>query len=232
MKVLMKSMAAITLSVGLGLSTQSAIAGCGADGFATAGMKPMVYRDGAGGGLIRTNGLLNWGPFSITEITGLWKFVFTAQGNTGSKAPPNALPLPDGAIVDAGFATWHDDGTELMNSGRAPASGSFCMGVWKQIGSSSYRLNHWALSWIPDYHPGQTQSWSELSGGVDEAFAALGPTNIQELVTVGGHGNSYTGSFRLTQYVNDGTKTPITDVSRAPVAFVIVGTISATRITP
>lgn len=232
MKVLMKSMAAITLFVGVGLSTQAALAGCGADGLAAAGMKPMVYRDDGAGGLIRTNGFLNWGPFNTAEITGLWKFVFTAQGNTGSKAPPNALPLPDGAIVDAGFATWHDDGTELMNSGRAPASGSFCMGVWKQVGSSSYRLNHWALSWIPDYHPGQTQSWSELPGGVDEAFAALGPTNIQETVTLSGRGNSYTGSFRLTQYVNDGKKAPITDVSQAPVAFVIVGTISATRITP
>ena len=104
-------------------------------------------------------------------------------------------------MVDAGFVTWHDDGTELMNSGRAPASGSFCMGVWKQVGNSTYKLNHWALSWIPDYQPGQTKSWSELSGGgVDETFQAFGPANIEEVVTLSNRGNGYTGSFRLTQY--------------------------------
>ena len=104
-------------------------------------------------------------------------------------------------MVDAGFVTWHDDGTELMNSGRAPASGSFCMGVWKQVGNSTYKLNHWALSWIPDYQPGQTKSWSELpGGGVDETFQAFGPANIEEVVTLSNRGNGYTGSFRLTQY--------------------------------
>lgn len=30
--------------------------------------------------------------------------------------------LKSGYLVDAGFVAWHDDGTELMNSGRAPAS--------------------------------------------------------------------------------------------------------------
>ncbi|MGH8268871.1 MAG: hypothetical protein ACRES1_02325, partial [Steroidobacteraceae bacterium] len=87
-----------------------------------------------------------------------------------------------------------------------------------------------ALSWIPDYQPGVTDSWSQLPGGIDEAFHAFGPANIQETVTLAGR-NSYTGTFRLTQYVNDGTKTPITDTSSAPVAFVIVGKVTATRVT-
>jgi hypothetical protein len=164
-------------------------------------------------------------------ITGLWKFTFTAEGDTGSGAPSNALPLPDGAPVDAGFVTWHDDGTELMNSGRTPASGSFCMGVWKQVGPLTYKLNHWALSWIPDYQPGATDSWSQIPEGIDEMFHAFGPTNIQETLTLSKDTKSYKGAFRLTQYVNDGTKTPITDTSGAPIAFVIVGTVSATRIT-
>lgn len=118
-----------------------------------------------------------------------------------------------------------------MNSGRAPASGSFCMGVWKQVGPRTYRLNHWALSWIPDYQPGITDSWSQLPGGIDEAFHALGPANIQETITLSGDRNGYQGRFLLKQYVNDGTKTPINDVSGAPVAFVIVGKVTATRVT-
>ena len=105
------------------------------------------------------------------------------------------------------------------------------MGVWKQVGPSTYKLNHWALSWIPDYHPGATNSWSQIPGGIDETFQAFGPTNIQETLTLSRDGKSYQGNFLLTQYVNDGTKTPITDTSGAPVAFVIVGTVSATRIT-
>ncbi|HEX3844445.1 MAG TPA: hypothetical protein VHV80_08800 [Steroidobacteraceae bacterium] len=213
---------------GLILATGQAMAACGMGGIGHAGAKPMAYRSDDGGSLFRTSFLE---PFYTSPITGLWKFVFTAKGDTGSHAPSNALPLPDGALVDAGFVTWHDDGTELMNSGRAPSSGSFCMGVWKQVGSRTYKLNHWALSWIPDYQPGVTNSWSQLPGGTDEALHAFGPTNIQETVSLTGGNNGYTGTFRLTQYVNDGTKTPITDTTGAPVAFVIVGTLSATRVT-
>jgi hypothetical protein len=229
MRVSTRSMAAVLAFAGMALCTEVAMAGCGPGAAGAAGMKPMVYRDDGRGGLVRTN---FFGPFTTSGITGLWKFELTAKGNTGPNAPAGALPLPDGAPVDAGYATWHDDGTELMNSGRAAASGNFCMGVWKQIGFETFQLNHWALAWIPDYQPGQTQSWSALSGGVDEAFHALGPVNIREVVTLSDHDNGYTGTFRLTQYVNDGTKGPITDTSAAPVAFVVVGTLTGTRITP
>jgi len=227
MKISTKMMTAVITLGGLTLAAGQAMAGCGTTEARTAGAKPMVYRSDGSGELFRTS----FGPFNTSEITGLWKFVFTAEGDVGPGAPPNALPLPNGTPVDAGFVTWHDDGTELMNSGRTPASGSFCMGVWKQVGPHTYRLNHWALSWIPDYQPGVTNSWSEISGGIDEIFHAFGPTNIQETITLNGRGNSYTGSFRITQYVNDGTKSPINDTEGAPVAFVIVGSISATRVT-
>ena len=209
----------------LAASSFAAHAGCG-DGF-----KPAVYHPDESGGMIRTH-FDYFGPYHSADITGLWKFVFTAQGNTGPDAPEHALPIPDGVPVDAGYVTWHDDGTELMNSGRAPASGSFCMGVWKQIGNDTYRLEHWALSWIPDYQPGVTQSWGQVPGGIDETFKAFGPTNIQEVVSLTDHDNKYTGSFRLTQYVNDGSTNPITETAGAPIAFVIVGKISAVRINP
>jgi hypothetical protein len=104
------------------------------------------------------------------------------------------------------------------------------MGVWKQTGHSTYKLSHWAISWIPDYHPGTTDSWSQIPGGLDEVFKAFGPTSIEETITLGPRGDSYTGKFVLTQYVNDGTKTPIYETNGAPVAFVIVGTVSATRV--
>src|SRR5438045_3062348 len=50
-------------------------------------------------------------------ITGFWKV---------------QLALPDGTIIDQGYATWHADGTEILNSSRPPISGNFCMGVWKR----------------------------------------------------------------------------------------------------
>ncbi len=58
------------------------------------------------------------------SIVGLWQVTFTSKDTPG---------IPDGTVVDAGFATWHADGTEIMNSGRPPITGNFCMGVWKQV---------------------------------------------------------------------------------------------------
>lgn len=227
MKILIKSTTAVIALGGLVFGTGQAMAGCGGAAAAAAGMKPMVYRFDGSGHFVRTG---FYGPFFASPITGLWKFTFSAHGDIGTAAPPNALPLPDGTPVDAGFVTWHDDGTELMNSGRTPASGSFCMGVWKQTGPKTFKLNHWAISWIPDYQPGLTNSWSQIPGGLDEVFKAFGPANIEETITLTGE-NSYKGSFRLTQYVNDGTHGSITDVSSAPVAFVIVGDVNAQRVT-
>jgi hypothetical protein len=111
-------------------------------------------------------------------IVGLWKVTFVSKNSPG---------IPDGVVVDAGYVTWHSDGTELMNSGRPPASGNFCMGVWKQIGPSTYKLNHFALSWDPT---GTTM---------------VGPANIREEVTLSRSKNSYTGSFTIDQYDQSGT---------------------------
>jgi hypothetical protein len=204
------------------LGTQEARAGCGPD--TRGAMTPAVYRmdrpGGDGGARLLLTDFEDWrGPLVNAPITGLWKFTFTGQGNTGPAAMFNGQP------VDAGFVTWHDDGTELMNSGRAPVSGSFCMGVWKRTSPTTYRLNHWALSCVPDYHPGiTTWSWP-----LDEALQPLGPTNIQETLTMAGDQNHYSGRFTLTQYEYDGTN--VTDAEPTKVALVIVGVVSATRIT-
>lgn len=105
----------------------------------------------------------------MDPIVGLWKFTFEAGGN----------------VIDAGYHTWHADGTELINSGRPPMSGSFCMGVWKRSGNS-YRLNHWALSWDPT---GQT---------------LIGPANLHEAVSLGKESKTYSGTFTIDQYDTNG----------------------------
>jgi hypothetical protein len=126
-------------------------------------------------------------------ITGLWSFTFISQGTVG---------IPDGTVIDAGYVTWHADGTELMNSGRAPLTGSFCMGVWKQTNWRTFTLNHFALSWSPD------------------GSALVGPANIKETVTVDFAGDSYTGMFSLDQYDTKGNSLAH-----------VVGQVNAKRIT-
>lgn len=131
----------------------------------------------------------------LEPITGLWQFTFTSKNNPG---------IPDGTQLDAGFVTWHADGTELMNSGRAPQTGSFCMGVFRHTSVYGYKLNHYALSWDP-------------TGTV-----FVGPTNIREQLKLDRSGNAYTGSVAITQFAADGTT----------VLAHINGNVSAHRLTP
>ncbi|HVS24363.1 MAG TPA: hypothetical protein VMU03_11610 [Gammaproteobacteria bacterium] len=108
-------------------------------------------------------------------IVGLWKVQFIVDDGS-----------PNGLVIDDGYATWHSDGTELMNSSRPPMTGNFCMGVWKRTGPSTFSLNHFALSWDPT------------------GTQFIGPANIRETVTVDRRANNYTGSFTITQYAPDG----------------------------
>jgi hypothetical protein len=112
-------------------------------------------------------------------IVGFWHVKFVSKGSAG---------IPDGAEVDAGYAQWHSDGTEIMNSaGRSPISGSFCLGVWKQTGERNYKLNHFAAAWDP------TGSF------------LIGPTNIQETVTLDPDKDSFAGTFTIDVYNETGT---------------------------
>jgi hypothetical protein len=86
-------------------------------------------------------------------------------------------------VFDAGYEQWHSDGTEIYNSGsRAPDTGSFCMGVWQQIGPRHYGLNHRAIGWAP--------------GGTMPAYVAT----ILEDVTLSANGESFSGSYIVTAY--------------------------------
>ena len=105
-------------------------------------------------------------------IVGFWKVTFRSQGNPG---------IQDGTVIDAGFAQWHSDGTEILNSSRPPATSNFCLGVWKRVERSRYKLNHFGLS-------------SDLNGNM------IGPANIRESVRLSRDGNRYEGTFTIDQY--------------------------------
>jgi hypothetical protein len=145
--------------------------------------------------------LLRAGLVTVSEhgdedapIVGFWHVKFVSQGSQG---------IPDGAEVDAGYAQWHSDGTEIMNSGgRAPDTGAFCLGVWRKVGDCEYKLNHFAAAWDP------------------VAGQLLGPANIREDVKVSQDGNEFSGTFTIDQY--DEANNPLGHVQ---------GTITGTRIT-
>ena len=144
------------------------------------------------------------------SIVGLWQFTFSSEGN-------NVAPflIPDGAPLDSGYAQWHSDGTEIMNSSRDPATSNFCLGVWTTIsGGRSYALNHFALSWDTS---GSGQFCTNPPG---KTSCFVGPTNIREQITVEPNGDHYSGTVTIDQYDPDGHH-----------MFRLAGTVSATRIT-
>jgi hypothetical protein len=137
-------------------------------------------------------------------IVGLWKFKLTAVGNTNG--------IRDGTQIDFGLETWHSDGTEMIISGgRDPNISNVCMGVWKRIGRSTFKLNHVVLSWGPP------------------AGAYLGPGTLTEVVRVDSTGNSLSGTFTFTQYVATVSNPFDQDSIAAP--FPIYGVVTATRVT-
>jgi hypothetical protein len=106
------------------------------------------------------------------RIVGFWKASFVSEGSDG---------IPDGTVVDSPFVQWHSDGTEIMNSTRAPVTQSFCLGIWHRTGKLTYELNHFALSF-------------------DTANNFVGPAQIREQITLDKKGNSYSGTFTIDQY--------------------------------
>ena len=131
---------------------------------------------------------------STDPIVGFWQVTLTAKGNL----PPGP---PDGVVLDKGFAQWHSDGTEILNSSRPPVTQSFCLGVWKQVSPGRYKLNHFPISW-------------------DQNNNLVGVANIREEVTLSADGNTFTGTFTLDQYDQAGNK-----------LVHLVGLVSGTRLT-
>ena len=111
---------------------------------------------------------------------------------------------------DSALVQFHSDGNEIMNSSKDPRTQSFCLGVWKKTGAFAYAIKHLAMSW-------------------NGAGTPVGPASILESITLDHHGDTFTGTFVLTQYDLDGTTIipPAPGLPAAP----ITGTLSGTRIT-
>ena len=128
------------------------------------------------------------------DIVGLWEIELVAKNLPG--APP------EGIVIDHGYAQWHSDGTEIMNSSRPPATGNFCLGVWKKSGPDTYSLTHRVLSFNLDGSP-------------------EGPGSLREVVTLDRSGNTFSGTFTFDQFDTLGN-----------LKIHLEGVVRATRILP
>jgi len=114
-------------------------------------------------------------------MVGMWHVLFIAQGN-GPDLPP------DGAQVDNALSQWHDDGTEVTLSSRAPDTGDVCLGVWKRVGQRHYKLNHYGIAFDPSTDPNNP----------------LGFANIRQDIWLASDGQAFKGMFSIDQYDTSG----------------------------
>jgi hypothetical protein len=111
-------------------------------------------------------------------MVGTWKEHWISKGSDG---------IPDGTEIDAGYAQWHSDGTEINVSGlRSPLTGDVCLGEWVKTGARTYRLNHFGISYDST---GQN---------------LVGPAHIQQWLTLNEEGNATSGKFTIDQYDESG----------------------------
>jgi hypothetical protein len=151
----------------------------------------------------------------VAAIVGLWTFELRAKADPGI---PNDNPgIPDGALLDFGLIQWHEDGTEITNSGgRTPAVGNVCMGAWKQVGPSTFKLKHLALGYGPPQGP---------------VTGYQGVVLLEMTVRVDSGGHTYHGNFTLTQYMSKFDPTvPGSAFDQSTVEFTLSGTVKATRV--
>jgi hypothetical protein len=155
-----------------------AFAGCGG-----APAQPAAYHAGS------DNVQLTPVNFEPQGIVGLWSFSFVSGG----------------VQIDWGYTEWHPDGTEITNSGgHSPASGNFCLGVYRQTGPNSFHLKHFPLGYDP-------------TTGLLVAKIIL-----TEDVTVDRTGANYSGPFTLDVY----DPTGVTRLQH------VTGTVTGHRVLP
>jgi hypothetical protein len=107
-------------------------------------------------------------------IVGFWHQQLISQGSSG---------IPDGTVVDDDLAQFHSDNTEIQNTkSRGSVEGNFCLGVWEQTGSRTFRLNH----------------FPEVFDPTGTIF--LGTAQLREEITLSPDGKRYSGTFTLDQY--------------------------------
>lgn len=174
-----RASAAILLGLGAVGYASTAYA-CGDDALTHAA----DWQDGEANGLFH---LAQVDAGNIHSIVGMWSFKMVAGGQT----------------VDFGYQQWHSDGTELLTSAsRAPATGDFCMGAWRQVAPSRFHLNHYPL--VVD------------NNGVLQARVVL-----KEDVTVDPSGMNFSGTFTQDVYDASGTN---------KIAPTVTGEVTAQRV--
>lgn len=172
MRISFGRLATVVATIATFTAVAPAYAGCGDKAVA----KPAAWQP-------ETPGLLGRAEWDRAPIVGMWSVQFFV-GTT---------------MIDFGYAQWHSDGTEIMNSGgRSPITQNFCLGVWAEQGRSRYRLNHWALSY-------------DTSGTLNARV------NIREEVAIEPDGQTYSGPFTIDVY------DPNTDALLQHVAGRVVG---------
>jgi len=135
-------------------------------------------------------------------IVGMWHVTFTAKTMNGASIPET--------VVDNALVVWHSDKTEIMNSGRPPQDGDFCMGVWEhERNTNKYKLNHFA--WGGNAFPTNPPT---------VVGPPAGPTHITEEVTLSPDCDHYSGPFTLDAYDTSGN-----------ISTSFTGAVTATRIT-
>jgi hypothetical protein len=108
------------------------------------------------------------------SMVGTWKEHWISEGSEG---------IPNGTEVDAVYAQWHSDGTEINVSGlRAPLTGDLCLGEWIRTGARTYQMNHFGISY-------------DATG-----LNLVGPARIQQWLTIDPKGNSTSGKFTIDQW--------------------------------
>ena len=176
-----QSMAACALLAALPLGMQTAQA---ASGKPDSGIIPTAYHGDGQAGFIKSAYFPEspaW-PVANDPMTGMWEFTFVStQSSTGGPPP--------GLLVDSGFISWHDDGTDLIHSSHVPETDAICEGIWHKIGNT-YQVDHWALPWNVD----------SLTNGVFAIGTFAGPANIQAWITLDRGGKTFSGTFKITLY--------------------------------
>ena len=166
-----------------------------------------VYHPGADGeGFVQTSTMFEENP----AIVGTWEWEWRAKDD---------LQFPDGTLIDFGTIQWHEDGTEItISGGRTPAVGDVCMGSWRQVGHSKFRLTHVAMGYGPPSGP---------------ATGYGGLAVLDMTVTVDPSGDSYHGNFTLTQYhLKFDPNVPNSEFDTSQVDYQFGGPVTAIRLSP
>jgi hypothetical protein len=106
----------------------------------------------------------------------------------------------EGPVYDEVLEHFHADGTELIiSNGLPPALGNVCIGVWKRIGTRTYKLKH--MTW----------NWSSDVGGFGVPGTFAGHFVLEMTLRLDGQGNAFTGRWTARNFGTDGEHLPLLD---------------------